>query len=113
MGAEFFVDGRPTDAPISVEEVFRLRALASPMLRVRVGDMLLVFHFFSECEIECDLDPREVNGQADLDALLGFVREIGDLTGKKAIVTPENGSDVPFIEYDPGTRVMRRLTKTN
>jgi hypothetical protein len=112
-GARFFVDGQRHDPPIQVEEAFGLRASASPMLHVKVGRMLLVFHFFTDCEIECDLDPREVQGQADLDALLGFIREIGDLTGKNAIITPENRSDAPFLEYDPKTSAMTRLTTAN
>jgi hypothetical protein len=110
-GAEFFVDGQRHDIPHRVEDAFALRASAAPKMHVDVGRTLLAFHFFSESEIECDLDPRQVTNQADLDALLNFVREVGDRTGKRTIITPENLSDEPFIEYNPITKMMTRSSK--
>lgn len=70
-------------------------------MRFRTGGILVVFHFFTPEEIECDIDPREVSGQASLDALLGFKRRLGDLTRKPAALTPENVPDEPIISYDP------------
>ena len=76
------------------------------MLRLRIGRALVVFHFFAEDEIECDLAPNEIESQADLDALLGFVRQLGDATHKKVAITPENVREQPFITYDPESKAF-------
>jgi hypothetical protein len=78
-----------------------------PTLRFRVGGILVVFHFFTPDEIECDIDPREVTCQSDLDSLLAFLRQLGELTRKRAVMTPENLPDEPIISYDPKTRTFR------
>jgi len=36
-----------------------------------------------------------------LDAVLAFVQRLGDLTRKRAVLTPENCSGHPIISYDP------------
>ena len=101
---EFTVDGVVQPPPATVEQAFAVRSSASPMLRFRVGSALVVFHFFSEDEIECDIVPHEILSQADLDALLGFVRQLGDTTHKRVVITPENGREHPFISYEPESR---------
>lgn len=102
--AEYSVDDVVEPPPVSVEQAFSVRPSGNPMLRLRVGRTLAVFHFFSEEEIECDVDPREIASQADLDALLSFVRQIGDATRKPVTITPENMREKPIITYDPQSR---------
>ena len=106
--AEFSVDSQKQPAPATVQEVFALRAFGNPMLRLKAGSVRIVFHFFSTGEIECDIDPREIKSQPDLDALLAFVQQMGDKTGKGAIITPENSREEPFITYDPQTQDFHR-----
>jgi hypothetical protein len=36
-----------------------------------------------------------------LDALLGFVRQLGDVTRKPVAITPENLPEQPIITYEP------------
>jgi len=101
---EFSVDGVVQPPPATVEQAFAVRRSASPVLRFRVGRALVVFHFFSEEEIECDVSPREITSQTDLNALLGFVRQLGDTTHKRVLITPENDREHPFISYEPESR---------
>lgn len=103
-GVGYSVDGIVQPAPATVEQVFAVRPSGRPRLRLRVGRTLVVFHFFSEEEIECDVSPREITSQIDLDALLGFVRQLGDVTNKRVVITPENRPDHPFISYDSKSR---------
>ena len=105
--AEYSVDGVVQSPPDSVEEAFAVRQSANPMLRVKVGRATIVFHFFSEEEVECDVDPRQIASQADLDALLCFIRQLGDATNKRVVVTPENVSNEPFISYEPDSKAFR------
>lgn len=99
---EFLTESGPVCIPETIDESFF--GEVRPMLRFRTGGVLLVFHFFTPQEIECDLDPREVTGQASLDALLAFMQQLGDLTRKRAILAPENGTEYPIISYTPGSR---------
>ena len=101
---EYSVDGVFQSPPVSVEQAFAIRPSASPMLRFRIGRALIVFHFFSDEEIECDFIPNEITSQTDLDALLGFVRQLGDVTRKHVVITPENSRERPFITYDSVSR---------
>ena len=101
---EFSVDGVVQPPPPTVDQVFAVRSSASPVFRFRVGRALVVFHFFSEEEIEWDVVTHEISSQTDLDALLGFVRQLGDATHKRVVITPENGRERPFISYDPECR---------
>jgi hypothetical protein len=103
-GTEYSVDGVVQLPPDSIEQAFAARASASPMLRVKVDRATVVFHFFSEDEVECDFDPRQIASQADLNALLGFIKLLGDATNKRVVITPENAPTEPFISYEPDTK---------
>jgi hypothetical protein len=54
-------------------------------------------HFFDPSEIEFDLDPREVHGQAEIDGLLGVMQVLAAATGKLALMTPENMHDARSV----------------
>jgi hypothetical protein len=108
--AEYMVDGIAHPIPNSVDEVFFVRSSGCPMLRLRVGRALIVFHFFDENEIECDFSPNEITSQADLDTLLVFIRQLGEMTHKPVAITQENSPDLPFIIYAP-ERKMFELQK--
>jgi hypothetical protein len=99
---EFMCESGAVSVPASLDESFF--GDARPTLRFRVGGVLVVFHFFTPEEIECDIDPREITGQASLDAVLALMRQFGDLTHKRTVLTPENDSDHPIISYDPESR---------
>ncbi len=99
---EFLRESRAVSVPASLDESFFDGP--RPTLRFRVGGVLVVFHFFTPEEIECDIDPREITGQASLDAVLAFMRQLGDLTHKRTVLTPENCSDHPIVSYDPESR---------
>lgn len=106
-GAEFMVNGVTQPLPVSIDHIFAIRSSNSPMLRLHLGFGVIVFHFFSPDEIECDIPPSDVRAQSELDALLGFVGKIGDATQKQVFITPENERNRPFITYDPRTGVFK------
>jgi hypothetical protein len=106
--AKYSVDGVAQPAPARVAEVFETRESAAPLLSIRAGRTTVVFHFFSESEIDCDIDPRKVTSQADLDALLTFMSQLGDSIQKPVNLTYENCPNDPILSYDPGTQDFRR-----
>jgi hypothetical protein len=97
----FTVDGDESTLPDDVLEIFRQPRETSFMLAVFVGGIQLNCHFFAESEIELDLDPREVVGQAELDAVITFMRKLAGSTQKCALMTPENAHEVAFIRVAP------------
>lgn len=97
----FTVDGKLADLPHDVGELFRPRDGAAPQWSVFVRDVQLNCHFFDDRELEFDLDPREVAGQAELDGLVRFMRTLAAAVDKVALMTPENMHVAPFLRVSP------------
>ena len=90
---------------VDVTKLFGLEDRTTVLLSIEIGGVVLVCHFFDQSEIEFDLDPREVKGQAEIDALLGFMQTIASATGKFALMTPENMHAAPFVRVSPAGSV--------
>lgn len=88
--------------PPPVAEIFATRSDRAATLRVDISGLRVNTHFFIEDEIELDLDPQEIRGQADVDAVLSFLTELGDLLHREVALTPENAEDVHIYRYRPG-----------
>lgn len=95
---EFSIDSKEALMPESMEEILRLREEASPLLQVNLAGLTLNCHFFADYEIELDLDPRELTDDA-FRALLGFMRELGELLRPNVYLTPENSPKIPLLVY--------------
>ena len=93
---------RASDAFVGADDV-------RPLLQVDIGGVVLNCHFFTEDEIELDLDPREVETDASAASVFGFMRGIGRAVGKPVLLTPESMSGLPLITYDPATDELRKL----
>ena len=102
-------DGYAVRLPERVEEVLARSGEMAVLLQVRpVPEVLVNVHFFIEEEIEVDLDPRELQGQEQLDAVCAFLRAVGRRLGRPMVLTPENGAAHPLIGYDLASdRVLR------
>jgi hypothetical protein len=59
-------------------------------------------HFFPG-DIELDLDPAEVRTQEDVDRVLGFLKEVGDVLNRTVVLTDENSIDWVYYRYKPHT----------
>ena len=100
----FVAGGTPAVLPARAADVFPLwSGDAPPVLGFSVGGVQLVCHFFTTDEIEFDLDPREVTGPERLGSVLAFLGDLARLTGKGAVLTPENVADEPIFRADPAT----------
>jgi hypothetical protein len=79
---------RPTDAEC-------------PELRVwPTADVLAIFRFLADDEVDFDLDLRELQGQDRLDVLCAFLREIGRRLGKPVLMDPEGEYGRPVLGFD-------------
>jgi len=90
--------------PDHINAVFA-RTMDEPRAALSVDGprLKLMCHFFWLEEIEFDLDPRVIDGEARLERLLEFMRELGRRLGKDVILTPENMPGRPLYRFDPRT----------
>lgn len=104
----FFVDGEKQSKLLpSPEELHAMRNHASPKVEVDIQGIIAVSHFFCIEEIEFDIDPRQVTDQKRLDALLDFLRCLGNCVVKDVLLTPENELQAPLIVYTHRTEEFR------
>jgi hypothetical protein len=83
--------GRPADAEY-------------PELRVwPTADVLAIFRFRADDEVDFDVDLRELQGQERLDVFCGFLRRIGRRLGKPVLMDPEGDCGHPVLGFDVET----------
>lgn len=98
---EFTRDGAACSLPQSADAAFAMSRDAKVLLSVRVAGMSINCHFFAVDEIELDVDPRELRGQAELKALLAFMRRIGQVTNKPVLLTHEGWRESSLLRVLP------------
>lgn len=99
----FLVAGEQRPLPTRIEEIFLLIHSSGGMMRIDGDQLALHCYFYTDEEIEFDLDPRTINSEELLSRLLDFIRAIGNLLNKPVILTPENVSRVVLFRFDPAT----------
>lgn len=45
------------------------------------------------------VDPREVKGGVEAEALAGFMKQVGEITGKVVVLAEENAKDAVIARY--------------
>ncbi|MET8096522.1 hypothetical protein ABZV29_08595 [Streptomyces sp. NPDC005236] len=71
-----------------------------PNLRVwPTNDVLAIFRFLADDEVDFDVDLRELQGQDRLDVFCGFLREIGRRLGKPVLMDPEGEYGHPVLGF--------------
>lgn len=95
-------DGTTAELPAAAADAFPAPDENVRMLWVKFAGIQANCHFFWSQDIEFDIDPREVVGQVQLDALLAFLQLLADATGKPAVLTPESGSETAIFRASPG-----------
>ena len=90
----------PTDAT----EAFPDPGFADCFLKIDLGGPTLNCHFFTDEEIEFDLNPREVENQQDFEKVIQFMRLLANATQRDTIVTPENQNDIIIFRVRPNNQ---------
>ncbi|WMX47906.1 hypothetical protein [Streptomyces roseicoloratus] len=87
--------------PRAEEVLYRPADAECPELRVRPSaEVLAIFRFHADVEVDFDVDLRELQGQDRLDVFCGFLREIGRRLGKPVLMDPEGDDDHPVLGFD-------------
>lgn len=94
-----------TASPLPLAKDALARPVGAELAELRVWPvpgMLAIFRLMSAEEIDFDIDLRELQGQAGVDTLCGFLTEIGRELRKPVLMTPEGGSQAhPVLGFDP------------
>lgn len=101
-GYRYSYEGQNRPLP-EVEKIFTARDGAH-LLSVELGRVTANCHFFVPDEIELDLDPREIQSDADHYQVLQFLEALSEGMNKMVSVTAENAQDMPYHSYDPLSR---------
>jgi hypothetical protein len=98
----YFRADQPIEMPRNAEDAFPLLDERDRRLSVWFADVLANCHFFAVEEIEFDIDPRDVKGQQELNALFGFMRCLALATDKEVVLTAENMREIVVFRVSPG-----------
>lgn len=93
-------DAEPANLPSHAAQILKDRSSAHNLM-ICIGDLTVNCHFFTEEEIELDLDPHEIRSQIELDLILGFMRDLGTALSKEVILTGENSKDSVWFRCLP------------
>jgi hypothetical protein len=94
----YSVEGAPSALPENFDEA---ATGGAHLVLTLTSGFTIDCHFFTDDEIEFSVDPREVRGPHEFEALLSFIAHVGRTVGKKVRLTPGNDSHLPFVEFDP------------
>lgn len=97
---QYFVGGQLTLLPSVAINIFSVQK-QTKLLSIWIGGVQLNCHFFSEREIELDLDPRQIASEENFNALRQFMEQLADALQRPILLTPENLSKQPIAEYEP------------
>jgi len=103
--AGFFIDGEEAPLPEDAAHALTARKSASVLLSLDWQGLVLNAHFFTEEEVELDLDPKEVTDQRSLDNLCSFLAKLSEMTNQEVIVTHQ-ASLRAFLRVSPSGEVV-------
>lgn len=82
------------------------------LLEVKADAITFNCHFFTLEEVEFDIDPREVLGEAGANTVFSFMRRLGEHLNKEVVLTPENAPELPIFRFCPETAQVEYLPPT-
>lgn len=104
-----WIGGEEDNLQLRADAIFKAKSELTQFIQVQTGAVVLNCHFFTPDEIEFDLDPREIQSQVELNQVLQFMREIGRITNREVILTPENLKDFPIFKISSGSEDLQYI----
>lgn len=104
---ELSVNGSPSRQPEEAVRVFHEADVYADM-RITVAGAGLNCYFFTDVQIELDLDPKEI-GDHNFGELCLFIEAMGQATGRNIYVTEESATYAGIFAYKLDTRTFDRL----
>jgi len=70
--------------------------------KIKLNGIDIHCHFFSDQEIENDVDPSQIKTIDDHNELMDYLRTVSTGLDKRVILTPENSQEIVLIECEKG-----------
>jgi hypothetical protein len=105
----YFRDHQPAELPADAAQALPPPGEGGRMLSVRFGGILANCHFFTAEAIRFDVDPREVTGPDQLNALCGFMRCLAAAVGKDVVLTDEGRPQGVYFRVPPAGAGIERV----
>lgn len=106
---DYALEGATAALPVNASVLFADERLHMSRLRIALGSVTIHCHFFQVDQIEFDIDPRDIEGQGELTAVVDFMRLVASACGKDVLLTPENLPDAPFLRVLPDRVAVEQL----
>lgn len=100
--------GQPIPIPPDLRVLFVRSESPPPLLSFRIGRVGMGCNFFAEQEIEFDFSPEGLT-ERDIVGVLHFMCELGHLTDRIVVLTPENCQSRPIFRCDPARRLVEHV----
>jgi hypothetical protein len=110
---QYFRDAQPAELPFEAAEIFGAGGERSCLLSVTFDGITANCHFFMPSEIEFDIDPREVRGEQQFDALIRFMHLLAETTSKEALLTVENTPSMVILRVRSGQAEVEYIPSPN
>lgn len=98
LGYRYARDGAAARLPSTAAQILGDRS-ATHNLAIDLGGATACCHFFTEDEIELDIDPREVGSPVTEQNVLKFIVMMGAQLDRDVILTQENRRDEVWFRY--------------
>ncbi len=85
----------------SAQWIFINRAEIGILLAIELENIQINCHFFTENEIEFDINPKEIESEKDYIVLKTFMQKTSNHLAKKIILTTENYPDFVLLIVTP------------
>ncbi|WP_339810238.1 hypothetical protein [uncultured Imperialibacter sp.] len=96
---DFFASGEAAELLIDTAQLFGQEVMY--FLKVRIDNIHINCHFFTETQIEFDIDPHDFVAFEQHEDLINFMRFLSNTVGKPCRLTPENMEDVALVLVNP------------
>jgi hypothetical protein len=91
----------------TVHKLIKEKENHSIMMTINIKGILINCYFFSDTEIEFDIDPKEVKSGSDVNIVFDFMKKISKVLGKESILTVEGDPENPLvIVHSDGTLLI-------
>lgn len=104
---EFYKDSERTNyINFNASELFAKKNNYATTMTVMLEGLLVNCHFFSEDEIELDIDPVEVNNISRAESIFYFMVDIANRLNRDVSLTPENSPNHSLVRCRPQTSTI-------
>ncbi|MEH7389634.1 hypothetical protein V7149_19980 [Bacillus sp. JJ1503] len=93
----YYKDGQETEYEETDDAHFLKDNDYHILMSININGVLINCHFFSEDEIEFDIDPKEVKSITVVIAVFKFMKSLSKILDKESILTGENSPEYPLV----------------